>query len=122
MDILKDKIHHCDTCDKFPCSFQDDISKNDICKECPVPCCRCVVVPILPCEEGKYEAGKFGGLKMNTDGWCHYYGHNIGCTIYDIRPVTCRIASCRFIREGKMPDELKLIVKRRSIINRKKKV
>ena len=109
MDKLKDEIHNCDECAIYPCSFQEEVSRGEICRDCPVSCCRGVVVPLAPCEEGKIEIDEFGALKMNDDGWCRYYNHNIGCTIYEKRPITCRIASCRFIREGKMPNELKII-------------
>lgn len=45
---------------------------------------------------------------MNDDGWCCYFDHNTrGCSIYEKRPVACMIASCRFIREGKVPDMFK---------------
>lgn len=108
MDKLKDEIHNCEECDLYPCSFQEDVSKEDICKDCPIPCCRAALVALLPCEEGKLEKGKFGSLKMNDDKWCCYYNPNIGCTIYEKRPVGCRVASCRFIREGKVPDKLRI--------------
>lgn len=109
MDKLNDGIHNCHECEIYPCSFQEEVSRSDICVNCPAPCCRSVIVPLAPCEKGKIDVDKFGALKMNDDGWCSYYNYNIGCTIYEKRPIICRIASCRFIREGKMPNELKII-------------
>lgn len=106
---LKDGIHNCDECDLYPCSFQEEVSRIDICGECPVPCCGMVLVALVPCEEKKYENRDIGSLKMGDDGWCLYFKEGIGCTIYNVRPITCRIASCRFTREGKMPDEVKIM-------------
>lgn len=112
MEKLKDDIHDCYRCDLYPCSTQDEVSKGDICKDCPVPCCRSVLVALLPCEEEKLEKGYLGSLKMEDNGWCHYYDVDSEiCTIYDKRPIVCRVASCRFIREGKMPDKLKIYKK-----------
>lgn len=110
MNRLKDDIHNCYECDLYPCSTQDEVAEGGICKECPVHCCRYVLVALPPCEEEKLERGKFGGLKMNDDGWCYLFDKNNGmCTVYEKRPITCRVASCRFIREGKIPDELIII-------------
>lgn len=114
MHKLKDGIHNCEGCNVYPCSFQEEVSVG-ICKDCPVPCCRAVLVVLLPCEEGKYKNGPLGVLKMNDDGWCYYFDkNNRTCTIYKNRPIVCRIASCRFIREGKIPDEIKTINRGRS--------
>lgn len=107
MEKLNDDIHRCEGCEHFPCSSQEEVSRVDICKECISHCCRAVLVALVPCEEHKFERGDIGSLKMGDDGWCYYYRTGIGCSIYDIRPITCRIASCRFIREGKYPVELK---------------
>lgn len=113
MHKLKDEIHNCDGCDIYPCSSQEEVSKIDICGECPVPCCHAVLVALLPCEEGKLANGLYGALKMNDDGWCCYFDKNNGvCTIYEKRPIACRVASCRFIREGKIPDEIKIAKER----------
>lgn len=108
MNILKDEVHSCISCDIYPCSLQEVISNKDVCRDCPTPCCREVLVVILPCESGKLEEGKLGLLKMNDDGWCCYFDHKIrGCSVYEKRPIACRVASCRFIREGKVPDVFK---------------
>lgn len=113
MDKLEDEIHHCNGCGLYPCSFQEEVSKNDICKDCPTPCCRAVLVALLPCEEEKLENGSLGSLKMNDDGWCYYFDKNNGrCIIYQKRPIVCRVASCRFIIEGKIPDEIRAIKER----------
>lgn len=119
MEKLKDDIHHCDNCDIFPCSSQEIVSKSDICNDCPSRCCNEVIVPLAPCEELKLGAGKGLGLKMRDNGWCWYYDKDKGCTIYDIRPVMCRIATCRFIREGKIPEEIKMINEKRERDNKK---
>lgn len=116
MEKLDDGIHHCDGCELFPCSTQEEVSRTDICGECPVPCCRMVLVALVPCEENKYENKDIGSLKMGDDGWCRYFKDGIGCTIYNIRPIICRIASCRFVREGKIPKEVK------DLIEKKKKI
>lgn len=113
MEKLKDAIHHCEECDIFPCSTQEEIERLDICGQCPVPCCYKVLVALTPCEDNMYKHKDVGALKMGDDGWCGYYDDNVGCTIYDIRPVICRVASCRFVREGKIPKELKDIEKRK---------
>jgi Fe-S-cluster containining protein len=108
MNILKDEVHDCINCNIYPCSLQEDISDNDICKSCPTTCCREVLVVILPCESGKLKEGKLGLLKMNEDGWCYYFDHNTRrCSVYEKRPIACRVASCRFVREGKIPDVFK---------------
>ncbi len=108
MEKLNDIIHKCDDCEYYPCSTQDIVSKGDICKDCPVICCREVLVLLASCEENIFEKGKYGELKMKENGWCYYYNEDTKmCEIYEIRPITCRIASCRFIREGKIPDEVK---------------
>lgn len=100
MKFLKDAIHDCQKCSIYPCTFQE-IVESDVCKECPTPCCRGVVLPILPCEESLK-------IELRKDEWCNYFDvENYVCKIYDIRPVTCRIASCRFIEEGKIPEKLK---------------
>lgn len=103
MKMLKDEIHNCNDCNIYPCSLQEDVSDKDVCKNCPTVCCRDVLVVVLPCESGKLEEGKLGLLKMNDDGWCYYFDHDTrGCSIYEKRPIACRVASCRFIREGKV--------------------
>ena len=108
MNILKDEIHDCKNCDIYPCSLQEDISNKNVCKDCPTTCCKGVMVVILPCESGKLKEGKLGLLKMNDDEWCCYFDHNTrGCSIYEKRPIVCRVSSCRFIREGKVPDMFK---------------
>lgn len=105
MKILKDEIHDCNSCNIYPCSLQEDISDKDVCKNCSAICCREALVVILPCENGKLKEGKLGLLKMNNDGWCYYFDHDTRrCSIYEKRPIACRVASCRFIREGNMPD------------------
>lgn len=106
MEKLNDGIHHCDGCELFPCSAQEEVSIIDICGACPVPCCRMVLVPLVPCEDRSYENRDVGSLKMGNDGWCQYFKEEIGCTIYNVRPIACRVASCRFIREGKIPKEI----------------
>lgn len=113
MHKLKDDIHNCYECGIYPCSFQGEVSV-DICRNCPVPCCHAVLVALVPCEEGKFESGSSSGvLKMNDDGWCYYFDKNNGnCTIYENRPIACRVASCRFIREGKIPDKIKIVKNR----------
>lgn len=113
MEKLKDEIHHCDNCDIFPCSSQEIVSKSDICKDCPVHCCMEVIVPLAPCEELKLETNGGLGLKMMDNGWCFYHDDDKGCTIYEKRPVMCRVASCRFVREGKIPEEIKTIKEKR---------
>lgn len=106
MRKLKDEIHHCDDCDIYPCSTQEIVLKSNICRLCPISCCRYVLVVLAPCEEMILE-NKNGALKMKENGWCYYYNEQKReCIIYEIRPVICRIASCRFIREGKIPKEL----------------
>mgnify|MGYP003394287999 CR=1 FL=1 len=113
MNKLEDEMHHCNECDLYPCSLQEEVSKNDICKDCPTPCCRGVLVALLPCEEEKLENGSFGALKMNDDGWCYYFDIKNGiCTIYEKRPITCRVTTCRFIIEGNIPDEIRAIKER----------
>lgn len=112
MRRLKDEIHNCYKCELYPCSLQEEVSRRDICKDCPVPCCRSVLMALMPCEEVKLELGKYGGLKMKDNGWCYYFDKDKGgCSIYEKRPIGCRIASCRFIREGKIPEEIKVIKK-----------
>lgn len=113
MDKLKDEIHNCDKCDLYPCSSQEEVSKGDICKDCPTPCCRSVIVVLPPCERVVLKQDEYGGLKMKDDGWCHYFDREKRiCSIYEKRPIMCRVASCRFIREGKIPDEIKIIKNR----------
>ena len=115
MEKLEDQIHHCKGCDIYPCSLQEEVS-NNICKDCPTPCCRAVLVALVPCEEKKLENGYFG-LKMNDDGWCYYFDKKNGrCVIYQKRPIACRVASCRFIIEGKIPDEIRAIKERIRIV------
>jgi Fe-S-cluster containining protein len=118
MNKLKDEVHDCINCGIYPCSLQEDISDNDICKNCPTTCCREVLVVILPCESGKLKEGKLGLLKMNEDGWCYYFDHNTrSCSIYEKRPIACRVASCRFIREGKIPEMLKKLDLNKSFVD-----
>ena len=107
MRILKDDIHDCEKCELYPCSLQDEVSKTHICDKCPIICCRYQLIIVAPCEIGKLEVDDIGGLKMTDDGWCYYYSKKEGCSIYDKRPVICRIASCRFIRRGGIPDVFK---------------
>lgn len=110
MKRLKDEMHDCYKCNLYPCSLQKEVSKGDICKDCPIPCCRDVLMPLMPCEKEKLERGKLGGIKMKDNGWCHYFDKiKRGCTIYEKRPIGCRIHSCRFITEGKVPDEVRAI-------------
>lgn len=118
MEMLKDEIHHCEKCDVFPCSMQDIVSRGDICGDCPIHCCQSVIIPLAPCEESKLEIEYGCVLKMGDNGWCWYYDKGKGCAIYEKRPVMCRVASCRFIREGKIPDKIRIIkekMKRRKI-------
>lgn len=98
MQKLNDSIHKCESCKYFPCSLQEAVESN-ICDECISKCCRGVIIPLAPCEQDVFIR-----LKNINDRWCPYYIiTDKKCSIYEIRPITCRIASCRFIREGKMP-------------------
>jgi Fe-S-cluster containining protein len=108
MKILKDEIHDCINCENYPCSLKEDISNKDVCKDCISTCCQDAIIVILPCEQGVFKEGTLGLLKMNDDGWCYYFDHeNRRCSIYEKRPVACRVSSCSFIREGKVPDRFK---------------
>lgn len=121
MNKLEDGIHQCNGCEIYPCSLQEEVSK-EICKDCPTPCCRAVLVALVPCEEKKLKNGLSGALKMNRDdGWCYYFDkNNERCIIYQQRPIG-RVASCRFIIEGKVPEEIKALKKRiRNILSEDK--
>ncbi len=108
MNILKDEIHDCSNCYIYPCSLQEDISDKDVCKDCFAECCKDIMVVILPCESGKFKEETLGLLKTGDDGWCYYFDHSTRrCSVYEKRPVACRVSSCRFIREGKVPNSFK---------------
>jgi len=99
MKQIKDGIHNCISCELYPCTMQEEIDGDDICRLCPIPsrCCNMPILPIMPCEEKL-------NITFTKEGWCIYYKD--GCTIHNKRPIACRIASCRWIREGKIPNEI----------------
>ncbi len=103
MKLLSDGIHHCAECNIFPCSLSDEVLGDSVCKSCPIPsrCCQMPFLVLLPCEEEKLEHEN-GLIKFTKEGWCVYYKN--GCTIHDKRPIACRIASCSWIRAGKVPE------------------
>ncbi len=101
MHKLDDIIHHCDTCDIYPCSSQEEVV-SPLCAKCPIGCCHHQLIVLAPCEEEYLERSKYGGLKCE-DGDC-YYLTSEGCSIFEIRPIICRIASCSFIRKGYIPE------------------
>ncbi len=105
MNLLSDEIHDCAKCEIFPCSLQEEVSRDEICNLCPIPsrCCQMPFLALLSCEKQKLEHEN-GLIKFTEEGWCIYYKN--GCTIHDKRPIACRIASCRWIREGKIPEEI----------------
>lgn len=108
MNKLKDDIHDCGKCSIFPCSTQEEVLRNDICIDCPVKCCHAPLLPMVKCEKKILGGGKFGGIKLKDNGWCHYYNEITGkCTIYEKRPIGCRIASCGFIRRGEVPGHIR---------------
>lgn len=104
MHKLNDEIHHCDTCNFYPCSTQEEVI-SPLCSECPIPCCYHQLIPLAPCEEEHFVKDKYGGLKC-VEGDCHYLTPK-GCSIFEIRPIICRIASCGFIRRGYIPPGYK---------------
>lgn len=119
MNILKDEVHDCSNCDIYPCSLQEDISDKDVCKDCSGTCCKDIMIVVLPCESGKIKEGKLGLLKMNDDGWCCYFDHSTAmCSIYEKRPVACRVTSCRFIRDGKVPNSFKKLNLSRIVVDK----
>jgi Fe-S-cluster containining protein len=98
MDLkeINDGIHNCNGCEHYPCTLQPLI--NNQCNGCPIPgrCCHALIV-IMPCEEGHYESGIFG-LNTQPNGDCIYFIEN-KCSIYDKRPLACRIAGCAWTRK-----------------------
>lgn len=53
---------------------------------------------------------------MKNNGWCQYFDEiKRICSIYEKRPVACRVASCRFIEKGKIPEEIFKIMNKRDI-------
>jgi hypothetical protein len=101
MHKLNDGIHHCDTCDIYPCTSQPEVV-SPICAKCPLGCCHHQLITLMPCEEDHYEKGWTGGLKCE-DGNCHYLTPT-GCSVFETRPIVCRIASCGFVRRGYIPE------------------
>ncbi len=106
MDKLNDEIHRCNECSVFPCTEQEFV-ESSVCNQCPSHCCRAVVIPLLPCEKTRFYKLRCKTAedynRLNED-WCPYYNQDKkGCLVYNIRPIVCRIASCRFIREGRIP-------------------
>ena len=102
MKLLNDEIHKCAKCEIFPCSIQDEVVSN-LCKDCPIVCCRSQLITLLPCEINHFENGEIPNtLKMKEDGWCFYYDNKIGCKVHLNKPIICRISSCGFIRRGKI--------------------
>lgn len=97
---LKDAIHHCDDCKLYPCTEQP-VVESDICKQCPTTCCKAPLLPLMPCE---------AELKNPLSSeYCPYFNVSTReCIIYDKRPIGCRIASCGFIRRGKIPKYFRI--------------
>jgi len=98
---IKDHIHHCTSCTHFPCTEQPLV--DDACEGCPIPirCCMMPVVALMPCERGFIEANeRFESatcIQWKKSGECYAYQDG-KCTIYDKRPVVCRIAQCAWTR------------------------
>lgn len=101
MNLLSDEIHQCQTCELFPCSLQSEVNGNDVCKSCPIPsrCCNMPLLVLMPREQKKLK------VEFTSKGWCIYYKD--GCTIYNTCPIACRIASCSWIRAGKVPEKVR---------------
>ena len=100
MRILSDEIHDCINCNMYPCTLRDDISGGEFCKNCRTICCRNALIALFPCEIGKLKEGIQGFLKSNNDKWCYYFDNNgRNCSIYDKRPIICRIFFCNFMRK-----------------------
>jgi len=112
MDKLNDEIHKCETCEDFPCttklfpfifSGEDSFIKSDICKTCIGHCCKGVVLILMPC-----EVDRLSKLKCRTrdeydrlkSDWCPYYDKvKHCCGVEAIKPVICRVATCRLIKK-----------------------
>lgn len=104
MERLNDGVHYCSRCNLFPCSTQPFIRDSHACPECPVKqhCCYMPLVPLLPCE---LESGKIktedGRIAFGSEGWCYAFDtKQRKCGIEEIKPIACRVASCRWIREN----------------------
>lgn len=102
-----DGIHDCKNCGFNPCSLQPIVENN--CEGCPIPtrCCHAPIIPLLPCERGHYEEGPLGIKLVKYKGIEYCYAFDpvlLRCTIYDTRPLACRIASCGFIRRKQIKE------------------
>ena len=108
MKKLKDKVHNCEGCNPYPCTTQPFI-ESSICSECSGMCCHSPLVPLLPCEQ-KSDLIKKSNINsvLIIDGYCFAYNkENNKCKIHNYKPIACRVATCRFVREGKLPEQLR---------------
>ena len=102
MHKLNDRIHHCDTCDIYPCTKREEVI-SPVCSNCPTSCCKHELIVLMPCEEDHFEKGMYGGLK-SENGWCHYHT-STGCSVFETRPIICRISECESVRKGYIINE-----------------
>lgn len=97
MDKLKDAVHHCATCDIFPCSTQPIIKDSRACPTCPVKQhgCYSPLVVLLPCElKSRKIRATDGAIALSQDGWCYAFDTKTRrCRIEEIKPIACRVAS-----------------------------
>jgi len=70
------------------------------CSYCRAPCCQLIVdltdeeVPRYETQESPITPGK-RVLKRKEYGYCVYHSMEVGCTIYENRPIVCSHYSCR---------------------------
>jgi hypothetical protein len=101
MEKLSDGVHECSTCEIYPCTEQDFI-QSDVCKTCVGHCCRDALITVLPCEEKMFHDLR------RMKGLCKYYNKGERtCYVQNIKPIVCRIATCRIIEQTK-PFKLRI--------------
>lgn len=102
-----DDIHKCEECELNPCTSSEEV--EDSCEDCPTPgqCCLSPIIPILPCEEGHYELRDDGIHTLKTVGQYCYAFDTVTkrCTIYEKRPMACRIHECGFLLRKRLSRE-----------------